>query len=152
MSNSLDQGGDRVLHIVGKMLSKAISLFTRGSEEVRSQQLYSSLCRDVDLNWAALLRRRSGTVRIGTPPPRTYFDYAVCSVEFQDFILQVIRGRGETRVQIKSSNRGDWQELQEVLQIAIGSPSTLSPQDGLATFADAILQNWESLTRVLTNS
>jgi hypothetical protein len=152
MSNSLDKGWYRVLHIVGKTLSSIISFFTSGSDAARSQELARSLYREIHLDWAALLRRHSGTVLLPTPPARTYFDYALCTVEFEDFTVQVTEGRAETRVQVRPSSGGGWQEVQEALRIATGRPSTLRPQDSLATFADAMAQDWESLARLLASN
>jgi hypothetical protein len=149
MSGSLDKGWYRVLHIVGKVLSNGTSLFSSGSDAALSQKLYRSLCRDVELNWAALLVRHSGTVRLQTPPARTHFNYASCLVEFKDFTVQVTEGRSETRVQVKPSSGGEWQEIQEALRVATGGPSTLRPQDSLATFADAMMNNWETLASLL---
>ncbi len=149
MSGSLDKGCYRVLHIVGKVLSKGISLFSAGSDAALSQKLYRSLCRNVELSWAALFVRHSGTVRLQTPPARTHFNYASCLVDFKDFTVQVSEGRAETRVQVKPSSGGEWQEIQEALRVATGSPSTLRPQDSLATFADTMMNNWEALASLL---
>jgi hypothetical protein len=151
MSGSLDKGWYRVLHIVGKVISKGVSLFSSGSDAARSQELYRSLCRDVELNWAALLVRHSGRVRFQTPPARTHFNYASCLVEFRDVTVQVTEGRAETRVQVKPSSGGEWQEIQEALRVATGGPSTLRPQDSLATFADAMMTNWENLACLLAS-
>ncbi|WP_216845160.1 hypothetical protein [Granulicella sp. S156] len=52
-------------------------------------------------------------------------------------------------MQVKPSSGGEWQEIQEALRVATGSPSTLRPQDSLATFADAMMNNWEALASLL---
>lgn len=70
-------------------------------------------------------------------------------MDFKDFTVQVSEGRAETRVQVKPSSGGEWQEIQEALRVATGSPSTLRPQDSLATFADAMMNNWEALASLL---
>ena len=144
MTEPIDKGLYRVLHLVGKGLSAVSDLLFSSSDKAAAHRLSDSLAEDILRSWSYLLDRHRGELQ-QEARIRTSFDFASCDVRFPLLWVRVVRGRGEIRVQVAAPGPdGRWEELGSVLH-ALPGADLPNPQDGLAAHGIALQTHWDTI-------
>jgi hypothetical protein len=139
-----------MLNKVGKLVAELYYLLFDQADRRAAARASEDLRRDLEREWASLLSIHNGKYRaIPGEKIRPAFDYGKAIFDFDDFNVEVNRGRGEidTRVSPKSAP-DSWMDL---LSLVYGSDSQQSRAETLPELASLLEQNWLFISSQLSS-
>lgn len=154
MANVLSETFWPGFRVVGSACSRVDRLLFSGLDRRLALKRREKLLADASVSLSPVRRLHGGTIRPDDqakfPPP---FDYAYAVLQFEEFLVRVIRGRDELRAQVAPGFAStEWEELAVILLAARppirGIPSVQI--DSLSELNDILLSSWDELTSALS--
>jgi hypothetical protein len=143
-----------MLNTIGKLVAWFYHRLFGAADQRAAVQASEKLRSDVEREWATLLRVHHGTYHpIPTEEVRAAFDYGSATFDFDDFNIEVNRGRGElgTRVSAKSAPN-DWVDLSSLLDVSNHQQSDeLGANASLLDIANVLHKNWSFISSRLSS-
>ena len=140
---------DSALHSSGRVIAWLYGVAFGAFEEPLYRRSRRGFMHEIETEFAGLLIEYRGHLvpHEGEELPRA-FDYVAVTIQFEEFRLRLIRGRGELEAQIASiSAPHQWQDLSLIwrrIDPAHPIPSAVRPNE-LSRLASAIHERFEQI-------
>jgi hypothetical protein len=142
-----------MLNKVGRLVAWFYHLLFDQADQRAAVRASENLRRDVEREWASLLRTHSGIFRsIPAEKIRSAFDYGTAIFDFDKFNVKLTRGRGEIHTRVSAKSAGNsWMDLSSLLHDASYQQGQEISGNSLPEVASLLEKNWEFISSQLSS-